>query len=149
MRQIVSIFNLLEINVGSARGRKRVILIASCLINRKSHLIANFLQTENFVCHACPETFHPALIEYRLLCLLTYSEIKELFVIAVEGSPYCITLHFIADEIKRKFLKEVKLKHFTVDRKGIHEISPDAVKIARHLLKIEKLLKKYEVDLHQ
>jgi len=133
--------DLMKTNVGSARSFKRVVLVATCLLDNKSGSIGSLIKEGDFLVHVCPETYHPAMIEYRLLCLLTYSNIQELCIISVEGSPYCITLHFVSDEIRRKFLPHLKITHYTVDKKGVHEISEETIKYSRHLAKLTRLIK--------
>ena len=134
--------DLMKTNVGAAKNCERVVLVATCLLDNRREIIEKMIKETDFIAYACPETFHPAMIEYRILCLLRYSNINKLCVISVEGSPYCVTLHFVTDEIKRKFIPDLCIEHYTVEKRKVYSIPPKAIKLARHLAKISKFVKK-------
>jgi hypothetical protein len=63
-------------------------------------------------------------------------EILRVAALTIDGSPHCIQLHFLIEDIKRHFTPEVETDHYVVEKGNVHQVSAAAVKRARHLSKI-------------
>ena len=74
---------------------------------------------------------------YKLMAMMSVAQ--ELVVITVDGSPHCVQMHYIADEVLRYSEKKFPLRHFVVNNGKIVEISPEDVKLSRYLSKIKRL----------
>jgi len=117
----------------NVRGRK-LLLYGSCLDENPQYM-------EDFKDYTklsfCPEKEHINMAFYKLMAMMSVAE--ELVVITTDGSPHCVQLHYIADEVLRYSSKKFPLKHYVVNGGKIVEVSPEDVKISRYLSKIKKL----------
>ncbi|MHA1380013.1 MAG: hypothetical protein ACTSRG_16705 [Candidatus Helarchaeota archaeon] len=138
-------YNLLETNLGDneLRQKHRVLLTGTCLIRRYPNILKGFLEKFDSPAHIhiCLETYHMDQVGYKLTLMIRYSSIKELTVLTIDGSPHCLQLHFLVED-QRKFYPELKINHFVIEKGKIYEIELKAVKISRHLHKIQKLINK-------
>jgi len=85
----------------------------------------------------CPEKEHINMAYYKLMAMMSVAE--ELVVITTDGSPHCVQMHYIAEEVLRYSEKKFPLRHFVVNNGEIIEVSPEDVKTSRYLSKIKKL----------
>ncbi len=117
----------------NVRGKK-LLLYGSCLDESPEYL-------EKFKDYTklafCPEREHINMAFYKLMAMLSVAE--ELVVITTDGSPHCVQMHYIAEEILRYSAKKFPLRHFVVNNGKIIEVSSEDVKISRYLSKIKKL----------
>jgi len=106
------------------------------IISKYSHTDAG----ERSVLHVCLEENHMDHVGYKIASMVRYAHIKRLTALTVDGSPHCIQLHYLIEDIKRHFTPEIETKHIVVEKGEDIMISPEAVKQSRHLSKIEKSL---------
>jgi len=139
------LFNLLETNLGDneVRQKRRILLTGTCLIRRYPDILKAYLEKFRSPAHIhiCLETYHMDQVGYKLTLMMRYSNIEELTVLTIDGSPHCLQLHYLAED-QRKFYPELKINHFTIEKGTVYEIEPRAVKASRHLFKVQKLIKK-------
>jgi len=134
---------LMSINVGDARLRKggKLLLIGSCM-SRFPDVVNDFTQRDggHVVLHVCLEETHMNQAGFKIGSIVKYSNLSEITVLTIDGSPHCIQLHYVVDDIKRHFAPEIITKHYVMEKGTVHEISSDAVKRSRHLSKIQKMI---------
>jgi len=135
----MQIRKLLETNVGRARGRK-ILLVSECIASDRPEILRQF-EDEYIFLSVCPEAHHINHIGYKLLSFIKYSDVKHIAVLTVEGSYHCIQLHHLLEDIAKHFA-DIEAKHYVLTGGKIFEISRRAVNISRHLLKVEKQIKR-------
>ena len=133
------IHELMDFNVGSARGRK-VLLVSSCIVDNYPEIVKGFLNDGYLLLKACPEKTHINMIGYKLASVISYSRLDEITVLSVDGSFHCVQLQYIVEDIKKHFIN-VRTRHLVLERGRIFEVSEQAVKTSRHIHKVEKLLR--------
>lgn len=135
--------HLMRINVGDRRlrNKKRLLLVGSCM-DRFPEVVKKFSQEleEAVVLQICLEESHVNQAGFKIGSIVRYSGIEKVTVLTVDGSPHCIQLHFVLEDVRRHFTPEIKIAHFVVEKGKVHEISPQAVKAARHLSKVQRML---------
>ena len=132
---------LLSVNVGAAslRRSKRFLLVGSCVLEEHPTIAEEYARDR--VClHICLETFHMNMAETKLACMVKLHQPTELLVLTVDGSPHCLQLHVIAEDLRRYFNLDVVVEHVVIEHGRPYIISEEAVKTARHLHSIQKLL---------
>ena len=92
------------------------------------------------VLHVCLEETHVNQAGFKIGSIVKYSDISEVTALTVDGSPHCVQLHYVIDDVKRHFAPEIETKHYVVEKGNVHEISTAAVKRSRHLSKIQRML---------
>ncbi|TFG28120.1 4Fe-4S ferredoxin [Candidatus Thorarchaeota archaeon] len=140
----MEIQELMRINVGDERLRSkgRLLLIGSCM-DRFPDIIKEFAARENgcTILHVCLEETHVNQAGFKIASIVRYADIAEITVLTIDGSPHCVQLHYVIEDIRRHFTPDLQTKHYVVEKGEIHEISPEAVKRSRHLSKIQKMMK--------
>ncbi len=135
--------DLLSLNASSRflRERRRLIVCGKCLEVEWPDLIEG-LGNEAVVTWACPERDHINVISLKLASILARVSLKELTILTVDGSPHCVQLHHAVEEaIKVTKSEDLSVRHLVCHGDKLIEVSPRAVKVARYLSKVERLLR--------
>jgi hypothetical protein len=90
------------------------------------------------VLSVCLEETHANQAGFKIGSIVSYSQIGRLTALTVDGSPHCVQLHFLIEDIKRHFTPEVETDHYVVEKGIVHQVSAAAVKLARHLSKLDQ-----------
>jgi hypothetical protein len=131
-------------NVGDRKLREKgqLLLIGTCMRSRHPDIIQEFRERDGgyAVLDVCLEETHANQSGFKIGSMVRYANLKKLTALTVDGSPHCVQLHFIIEDIKKHFTPEVETDHFVVEKSKVHRVSPEAVKLARHLSKIQTYL---------
>jgi hypothetical protein len=131
-------------NVGDARLRNagNLLLIGSCMGTRYPDIVEEFSKKNGgqSVLEVCLEETHVNQAGFKIASIVRYASIRGLTVLTIDGSPHCVQLHMVVEDIKRHFTPEVETAHYVVEKDEVYEISAEAVKRARHLSKIQASL---------
>jgi hypothetical protein len=119
----------------------RDLVIASACLRFINNDVLEKLGRGKVVLFACPEREHPALYG-KIASIIRSSKPRTITVVTVDGSPHCFQLHAAVNEAEYILGEKIDKKHYVVvDGKELHEISPDAVRVARYLHLVERLVK--------
>jgi hypothetical protein len=136
--------HLMRINVGDQllRNKGKLLLIGSCM-DRYPNIVQEFSEKkEDFVVlQVCLEETHVNQAGFKIGSIIKYAGITDVTALTVDGSPHCIQLHYVIEDIKRHFAPEITTAHYVVEKGIVHEVSAEAVKRSRHLSRIHKMLK--------
>ena len=134
---------LMRTNVGDKRLRENpnLLLIGSCM-DRFPDVVKEICGKEKgqTTLHICLEETHVNQAGFKISSIVKYSDIKKVTVLTVDGSPHCVQLHYVVEDIKRHFAPEIETAHFVFEKGKLQEISPDAVKRSRHLSRIQSMI---------
>ena len=134
---------ILESNVGDKRfqSTQKLLLYGTCVPDRYPEIFEKFLEGRTPI-HACLEDLHMDHVGYKLVNIIKYSKIKELTILTIDGSPHCYQLHVLGQDLKRHFVseEEVKISHYVIEKGKVHEITYQAITVARHLHRVQNLL---------
>lgn len=89
---------------------------------------------------ACPESEHINVIALKLASIFARVNLEEVLILTVDGSPHCVQLHHAAEEAARVTGGKVDVQHFVIEGGDASRVSREAVKAARYLSKVDKLL---------
>ncbi len=135
---------LMRTNVGDRRLREagNLLLIGSCMMSRYPEVVEEFRQREGgpAVLDICLEEIHVNHAGFKIASIVRYSGIKRVTALTVDGSPHCVQLHYVIEDIRRHFTTDIETAHFVVERGKVYEVSPEAVKRSRHLSKIQQMM---------
>jgi len=132
---------LLSVNVGAKflRRTNRFLLVGSCVLDEHPE-IAKQCGRGRVCLHICLEAFHMNMAETKLACIVQLHQPTELLVLTVDGSPHCLQLHMLAEDLRRYFNSNLEVGHLVIEHGQLHAISEAAVKTARHLHSVQQLL---------
>jgi len=140
------ILHLMRINVGDRRLREkgRLLLVGSCMMSRYPEIVEEYVDRKEgyAILQVCLEETHVNQAGFKIGSIVRYSNLEEVVALTVDGSPHCVQIHFVIEDIKRHFTPDVETDHYVVERGQVHQISSKAVKRARHLSKIQEMLDK-------
>jgi len=134
---------LLSINSASKTLRKKgkILLIGECIPNEHGELVEKYLE-KYAALSVCLEREHFNMVSLKLASILARIPISEIIVLTVDGSPHCIQLHFVIEEVEKIMNRKFNVKHQVIYKGKIFEIERESVKTARYLNKVEKLRKR-------
>ncbi|MEM2538483.1 MAG: hypothetical protein QXE38_04165, partial [Candidatus Methanomethylicia archaeon] len=72
----------------------------------------------------------------KLSSIISRVPIEEIIVLTVDGSPHCIQLHFMMNEIEKITGKNLNIRHILIYKGEDIEVDAETVKKARYLTKI-------------
>jgi len=136
---------LMSINVGDRRLRDKgqLLLVGSCMNSRFPGIVKEYREKDGgqAVLHVCLEEMHVNHAGFKIGSIIRYSKMNKVTVLTVDGSPHCVQLHFVVEDLKSHFTPDIETAHFVVEKGKVYQVSPKAVKRARHLSKLESMLK--------
>lgn len=117
------------------------LLIAAICVRNVNRKLFEELAKDKVVLFACPEREHPALYG-KIASMIRSVKPRSVTVVTIDGSPHCFQLHAAVNEAEYILGERINKKHYVlVDGKELYEISPDAVRVARYLHLVDKLIK--------
>lgn len=137
---------LMETNAGShlLKREGKWLIIGTCVILEHPQIIKEIAEKYDTLLHVCPESFHMNMIETKLAAMVKIRNPKEIGIITVDGSPHCVQLHYIAEDLLKYFKEDFEVKHFVISSKKVYHISSESVKTSRHLRKVERYKQRCE-----
>jgi hypothetical protein len=121
---------------------KDLLIASACLPYVNPELFRKLAEGKT-VLLACPERESPAHYG-KIASMIRSSRPRSITVVTIDGSPHCFTLHASANEAEYILGEKVEKKHYVVvNGEELVEISPDAVRVARYLHIVDKLVKEH------
>ncbi|HIP66473.1 MAG TPA: 4Fe-4S ferredoxin [Pyrodictium sp.] len=124
------------------RGAK-ILIASACLPLVAPQVYKQVAAEVDFVLLACPEQ-EPAAHYGKLASIIRSSRPKSITVVTVDGSPHCFALQAAVNEAEYILGEKVERRHYVVvDAKELVEIKPEAIRVARYLSLVAKIVRKY------
>jgi len=134
MPEVLSIWVKAEILRGS-----RWVLCSKCLkfVNPE---IYRMISEWGVVLEFCPEE-NGQVVYGKIASMMRSSPPSKLYVVTIDGSPHCFTLHAAVNEAVYILGEDIEKEHYVVvDGKELRRISPESVRVARYLSLVERLI---------
>ena len=123
------------------RGAK-ILIASACLPVVAPQLYKQLVAEADFVLLACPEQ-ESAMHYGKLASMIRSSKPKLITVVTVDGSPHCFALQAAVNEAEYILGEKIERKHYVVlDGEELVEIKPEAIRVARYLSLVTKIVKK-------
>lgn len=118
------------------------LLIASACLPLVNPELYRKLSENRVVLLACPER-ESAAYYGKLASIVRSSRPKRIIVATVDGSPHCFALQAAVNEAEYILGERIEREHYVVvNAKELVQIKPDAVRVARYLSIVNKLVEK-------
>ncbi len=131
----------MDLMLTNAKGKhirdKDILVYGSCVAAEHLDVLDKF--SKHTQLSFCPEQEHINMAFYKLIAMMSVA--RSLTVLTVDGSPHCVQLHYIADELKRYSKQDFNVEHFVIYNGKLVQISEKEVKISRYLAKIKAIQK--------
>ncbi|MEM2136760.1 MAG: 4Fe-4S ferredoxin [Candidatus Methanomethylicia archaeon] len=131
--------NLLEVNSASRelREKGKLLLIGSCTIQEHPEIVEKYCENRAKL-KVCLEREHFNMVCLKLASIISRIPIEEIVVLTVDGSPHCIQLHFMMNELEKITGKRLSIKHIVIYKGRDIEVGRERVKKARYLTKVSE-----------
>ncbi len=133
----------LKLNVGSRHvGRGDILMLCGACIEKEypEKVLDLKGKTGSSVCLGiCLEREHMNSVGFKLSNLVRMKSPRKIIVLTVDGSPHCVQMHYIVEDVKRNFEGKFDTEHYVIEKGKLYRISEECVKISRHLSKIQKM----------
>ncbi len=136
--------DLLSYNAAGRALRKvrRLLLYGACVRDEYPEIYAEY-STGRVPLAVCLEREHFNMVSLKLASIVARVRLEEVVVLTVDGSPHCVQLHHAVEEVAKVVASMPPVKHLVIEEGKVIEVSPKAVKVARYLSRVEKMLKRY------
>lgn len=137
---------LIDTNAKSVliRDKSKLLIIGRCVEIEHPKALKDF--KDYAILSVCLEEEHMNNTGLKLAAILARGNYSEVSVLTVDGSPHCVQLHFMVEEVfKIMKLSNCRRRHFVIEKGKVIEVSLEAVRVARYLSKVQKLLGDSEV----
>lgn len=123
--------------------REASLLVVGECVQAVSYDVYKKFEEGRVVLTSCPEAENAGSVMGKLAAIITCSSPKEVTVLTMEGSPHCFMLHAALNEAVFITGSNIPSKHFViVDGKAV-EVSPESVRVGRHLHLVQKCIENY------
>jgi len=132
---------LLEVWVKSPMLREAELLIASECLRGVNPQLLEELARGKVLLTVCPESDGSSYYG-KLASIIRSSNPRSLTVVTVDGSPHCFQVHAAVNEAAYVLGRHLNRTHYVVvDGRDLVRISPEAVRVARYLSLVDKLVR--------
>jgi hypothetical protein len=133
---------LTEYNAAGRRLRqvRRLLVYGSCVRDEYPEIFER-VSEGRVPLSVCPEAEHINIVSLKLASILARVELEEVVVLTVDGSPHCVQLHHALEEAVRVTRSGVPVQHLVVEGGEVVAVSREAVKAARYLSRVERLIR--------
>ncbi len=127
--------DLMSTNAKGRNVRGKKLLIYGTCVEEKPEFLKQFEDYTKL--SFCPEKEHINMAFYKLMAM--FSVAKEAVILTTDGSPHCVQLHYIAQEILKYSARKIPVRHFVINNGKMIEVEEEDIKLSRYLSKIKKL----------
>ena len=121
---------------------KDLLIASACLPYVNPELFRKLAEGKT-VLLACPERESPAHYG-KIANIIRSSRPRSITIVTIDGSPHCFMLHASVNSAEYILGEKVRKKHYVVvNGEELVEINPDAVRVARYLHIVSKLVKEH------
>ncbi|RLF24940.1 MAG: 4Fe-4S ferredoxin [Thermoprotei archaeon] len=136
-----SLRRLIDVNVCTRELRRnpRLLIYGKCVAEEYPEIFKQFAK-DRVALAVCLEAEHMNMVGFKLASMAARLDLKEIVVLTVDGSPHCVQLHMMVEEVNKFFSNRLNIKHIVIEEGRIVEIDSKCVKVARYLSRIQKLI---------
>jgi len=127
--------------VKSAPLRGASFLIAATCVKNLYPEVFRKLSQGRVALITCPEDDNSTQVMGKLASMVRCSKPKDIVAVSIEGSPHCLLIHAAVNEALFVLGEKIPTKHYVVLNGELIEIEPEAVRVARYLHLVDRLIK--------
>ena len=127
---------LLKTNVSSKGISKEILLYGTCISKEHPRILKQFEGSTRL--HICLEKEHVNKAAWKITSIVRINEVKKITILTPDGSPHCIQLHFVGEDLRNLF--QVEVRHFVIKKGELKAISGKSIRASRHLSEVERLI---------
>ena len=114
-----------------------IIICGTCLCSMQPKGFEELKKYTNNIYEVCLEEIHMNMVAHKVASIIRIGKIKKLIFASVDGSPHCVQLHYVANELKKIMkLDSLEIKNIVVVDNRLVEISEETISKAKKLSEI-------------
>ena len=131
---------LMDVNVACRELRrvKRILLYGTCIRDEHPEIFERYAKGRVALA-VCMEEEHFNMVALKLASMASRVALEEVVVLTVDGSPHCVQLHMVVEEVER-IVGKLPRMHLVVEGGKVVEVKPIHVKVARYLSRVKRLV---------
>jgi len=139
---VYNIPKLIDVNAKSRyfSGYSKLLVVGRCVEYEHPPALEQFKGWVKL--SVCLEEEHMNHVGLKLAAILARNSFKEVGTLTTDGSPHCVQLHYMLEEVfKVMGITGVERRHFVISEGSLIEVGKEVVKASRYLAKVQKLMK--------
>jgi len=136
------VMKLIETWVKAPFLQKASLLIVGQCVEAAYPEVFEEFRKARVVLTSCPEMENAAPLTGKLASMLICSNMKDLAVLTIDGSPHCFTLHAAVNEALFIAKTNTPTRHFVIVGNKAREVSAESVRVGRYLHLAQKCIEK-------
>jgi len=133
--------SLIDMNVKSKHLVNSDLLVYGACISKEQPKLFKEISKGRLPLGVCLEGHHMNVVGFKIATILKTARPKSMVVLTVDGSPHCVQLHFAAQQAKLLTDSKIELSHYVVEKGELIKLTPESIRVARHLSTIKKSLR--------
>ncbi|OYT61129.1 MAG: 4Fe-4S ferredoxin [Thermofilum sp. ex4484_15] len=121
------------------RLRRKLLIYGTCVRDEYPRILSDFSKGRVALA-VCLEEEHFNMVGLKLASIVARVPLEELVILTVDGSPHCVQLHHLAEEVHKVAKNCPEPQHFVIEGGEAVKVDRKAVKLARYLSKVSKIL---------
>ena len=118
-----------------------MIIVGSCLERMQPKAYSDLKEISNNIYDICLENTHLNMVITKIIGMLCRVNVKNLIFESVDGSPHCVQLHYIENEIQKSMqLKNIEIIHYVAVDNKLVKITNDTIKKSKLLSELQKYI---------
>jgi len=123
----------------SLRGAD-VLIYSKCMVDEYPDLWREYARGREPL-SVCLQEMHMDRVGFKVATIMLKARPRSITVLTMNGSPHCLQLHFAVEQARQLTGFEGEVRHVVVEKGEAFEVSPEAIKAARHLATVESLIR--------
>ena len=113
---------------------ENIIVCGTCLCNMQQKGFEELKKITNNIYEVCLEETHMNMVAHKIASIIRIGKLKTLTFASVDGSPHCVQLHYIANELKKIMkLDNLEIKNIVIVDNILVEISEETISKSKKL----------------
>ncbi len=122
------------------RAKRRLLVYGTCIRDEYPEIFSAWARGRVPLA-VCMEAEHFNMVGLKLASIICRVDLEEVIVLTVDGSPHCVQLHHVLEEVKKIIGgNKSMIRHFVVEKNRVVEVDPITIKTARYLSRVKKLI---------
>lgn len=119
-----------------------LVIVGSCLERMQPKAFKKLKEFGENIYDLCLEEVHINMAVSKLCGMLARVNVKKIIFATIDGSPHCVQMHYIENEIKKIMkLDDLAVEHYVAVDDKLIKIENETIKLSKSLCKLQNLIK--------
>ena len=111
-----------------------IIICGSCLSRMQPQGFNDLKKITDHIYGVCLEEIHMNMVTHKIASIIRVGKARKIIFASVDGSPHCVQLHYIANELRKIMnLEAIEITNMVIVQNKLVEISEEAISRSKKL----------------